>query len=335
MKLKKGSAAAKAFMAKIRAKKGKVGAKKVLTKKPISKHKDTKSHNVNIKVVSGTKSIYKYFIEYIYKGLEIREKFKTIPRKNKIVNGMYKVENKYGEFYTLLNTQTLLPVASKKSNKKVGAWAKGGTYMIEQGEKPFPKTKNVRVKRFDNGTFEKFKTVTQYNNQMSLLSGYAPKKEIIIGKVSTERKLKDLAPQVKLRISRGKAVDNIIITSGQKSVEVFKKYITKNMVETQEFFAIMYLNNANKCLGVYLVGQGGFTAVVSERRLIMSGALLIGCTGFIMCHNHPSGNLTPSQADKNFTKQLVSLAQEHDIRVIDHVIITKDSYFSFSENGLL
>jgi DNA repair protein RadC len=67
----------------------------------------------------------------------------------------------------------------------------------------------------------------------------------------------------------------------------------------------------------------------------MSGALLIGCTGFILCHNHPSGNLKPSNADIDVTKNITKLANEHDVRVIDHVIITKDSYYSFAENGML
>jgi hypothetical protein len=135
MKLKKGSAAAKAFMAKIRAKKG-------TAKKPVSKHKDTKSHNVNIRVVSGTKSVYKYFIEYLYRGLEVREKFKTIPTKKQIIRGVYHVENKYGELYPLLNTQTLSPVAAKLSG-----WKRGNTRMIEKGEKPFKTQKTILVKR--------------------------------------------------------------------------------------------------------------------------------------------------------------------------------------------
>lgn len=225
------------------------------------------------------------------------------------------------------------PKSKKTTAKKVNGWTKGSTRMIEKNEKPKRTFKNVRVNRFTDGTFENFKTIS--SKQLPLLSGYAPQKEIIIGKVSIEKKLKDLAPQVKLRITRGKNVDSVVITSSQKSVDVFKKYITKNMIETQEFFAVMYVNNANKCLGVYLVGQGGFTSVITERRLIMSGALLIGCTGLILCHNHPSGKLDPSPADKSITKQITSLANEHDVRILDHVIITKDSYFSFAENGLL
>jgi DNA repair protein RadC len=221
--------------------------------------------------------------------------------------------------------------AKKVVSKKVSGYTKGSTKFIEQGEKPIKGAKNYRVTRNENTLLTKGGTFKNF----AKLSGYAPQNEIIIGKVSTEKKLKDLAPQVKLRISRGKAVDTIVINSGQKSVDVFKKYVTKNMIETQEFFAVMYLNNANKCLGVYLMGQGGYTSVVAERRLLMSGALLIGATSLILCHNHPSGKLEPSAADKQYTKNVVSMANDHDIRVLDHVIITKDSFFSFAENGLL
>jgi DNA repair protein RadC len=220
-------------------------------------------------------------------------------------------------------------VAVKKN--KVAGYTKGSSKFIEQGEKPVKGQTNYRVTRNENTLLTKGGTFKNF----AKLSGYAPQNEIIIGKVSTEKKLKDLAPQVKLRISRGKAVDTIIINSGQKSVDVFKKYVTKNMIETQEFFAVMYLNNANKCLGVYLMGQGGYTSVVAERRLLMSGALLIGATSLILCHNHPSGKLEPSPADKQYTKNVVAMANDHDIRVLDHVIITKDSFFSFAESGLL
>jgi DNA repair protein RadC len=67
----------------------------------------------------------------------------------------------------------------------------------------------------------------------------------------------------------------------------------------------------------------------------MATALKLAATGMILCHNHPSGNLTPSQADKNITANIIKVANIHDIKVLDHIIITKDGHFSFVENGLL
>ena len=325
--LKKGSKQAKDYMAKIRAMKGtkKIGQKAVTKsgqpRKTLSK--DMREYNSDV-------DAYKYFIVFnnkVESGWEYLSDAKDEMKDN------YNIFKKDAVKIMSISQIKRLGIKDPRNEWKyqIGGYTKGSSKFIEQGEKPVKGQTNYRVTRNETTLLTKGGTFKNF----AKLSGYAPQKEIIIGKISNIKKLKDLAPQVKLRISRGKAVDTIVINSGQKSVDVFKKYVTKNMIETQEFFAVMYLNNANKCLGVYMVGQGGFTAVVTEVRLIMSGALLIGCTGFILCHNHPSGNLKPSNADLQITKDITTLASQHDVRVIDHVIITKDGYFSFAENGIL
>jgi DNA repair protein RadC len=70
----------------------------------------------------------------------------------------------------------------------------------------------------------------------------------------------------------------------------------------------MYLNNNNNVLAVYQFGMGGFTGTVMDIRLLMAAALKLGATSIILCHNHPSGNLTPSQADKDITREVVKVA---------------------------
>jgi DNA repair protein RadC len=330
---KKGSKQAKDYMAKIRAMKGN---KKVAVKKTTTKKVGETYYYGEGKKISAGKLITGEFYEWII-GAEYQEvqyigrnfKNKNLPISTKFGNGGFIFQFESGRYTDLSAAAVLENIRTIPKN--VSGYTKGSSKFIEQGEKPVKGATNYRVTRNETTLLTKGGTFKNF----AKLSGYAPQKEIIIGKISNIKKLKDLAPQVKLRISRGKSVDTIVINSGQKSVDVFKKYVTKNMIETQEFFAVMYLNNANKCLGVYMVGQGGFTAVVTEVRLIMSGALLIGCTGFILCHNHPSGNLKPSNADLQITKDITTLASQHDVRVIDHVIITKDGYFSFAENGIL
>jgi DNA repair protein RadC len=330
---KKGSKQAKEYMAQIRAMKGtkKVAVKKTTTKKIGADYYGEGKEVTIFDLKKGTK--YEWIIGAKYMEVEYigeSSRFAKSKVKSKIGAGGY--------IFKFIKDNTYVDLSYRAVNqylrtipKNVSGYTKGSSKFIEQGEKPIKGQTNYRVTRNDTTLLTKGGTFKNF----AKLSGYAPQNEIVIGKVSTEKKLKDLAPQVKLRISRGKAVDTIVINTGQKSVDVFKKYITKNMIETQEFFAVMYLNNANKCLGVYLVGQGGFTSVVAERRLLLTGALLIGATSLILCHNHPSGQLKPSDADKQFTKVIVQMANEHDIRVLDHVIITKDSFFSFTENGLL
>lgn len=240
------------------------------------KHTDTKSHNVNIKVVSGSK-------------------------KKKI--GDYKLKD------TIYKD-----IKGKKTNYK-------GSY---------------KVTRFSDGTFKKFNKISgKIPSEFVSLSGYKFGKEIIvagIGKLST---LKNLVPEVKLRVTRGKKANNDIIKSSDDGAEIFKRFIGKNKIETQELFAVAYLNQANKVLGVYVHSVGAISSTVVDVRLILAGALQMGAVGLILCHNHPSGNLRPSDADEKMTKQLINAASIHNINILDHIIITKESYYSFADNGMI
>ena len=96
----------------------------------------------------------------------------------------------------------------------------------------------------------------------------------------------------------------------------------------------MFLNTNSNVLAVYQFGMGGFTSTVMDKRLLMAAALKLGATGIILAHNHPSGSLTPSNADKQVTKEIKQVANLHQIAILDHVILTKDAYYSFAENGI-
>lgn len=98
---------------------------------------------------------------------------------------------------------------------------------------------------------------------------------------------------------------------------------------------ILYLNNANKILHKMQLSKGGLTSTLVDLRLIFNKAIELLATGVIVCHNHPSGSLRPSQADKNITKKLVRAGETLDIKVIDHLIITEKDYFSFADSNLL
>ena len=97
----------------------------------------------------------------------------------------------------------------------------------------------------------------------------------------------------------------------------------------------MYLNRANKVLGVTVLSQGGITRTVVDIRLTISIALKCAATSIVLCHNHPSGNLKPSRADEEVTSKIKQAAQLFDITVQDHLIITDENYFSFADDGLL
>lgn len=102
-----------------------------------------------------------------------------------------------------------------------------------------------------------------------------------------------------------------------------------------EEFWIIYLNNSNKVIQKNQLSKGGITGTLVDVRLALKIALEVGAIGLILAHNHPSGTLKPSEADKNLTHKLKVAAQSLDIKVLDHLIITESSYFSFADESLL
>jgi DNA repair protein RadC len=104
---------------------------------------------------------------------------------------------------------------------------------------------------------------------------------------------------------------------------------------TYEVFAVIFLNQANKIIHFEVISKGGITGTVADPRIILKLALGFGAVSIILCHNHPSGNLNPSNADKAITKKIGDAASLMDIKLIDHIIVSDEGYFSFMEEGLL
>lgn len=102
-----------------------------------------------------------------------------------------------------------------------------------------------------------------------------------------------------------------------------------------EEFWVLYLDNAHVVLERSLLGKGGFTATVVDIRLVLQQALKWGATAMIVAHNHPTGNMTPSAADKTLTLKLKDAAKLLDIVLLDHIIVGKNEYFSFADQQLL
>ncbi|WP_369047927.1 DNA repair protein RadC [Tenacibaculum sp. UWU-22] len=102
-----------------------------------------------------------------------------------------------------------------------------------------------------------------------------------------------------------------------------------------EEFWVLYLNNANKVLAKDQISKGGITATSVDIRLLYKRALELGCVGIIICHNHPSGKIEPSVADKQLTQKIQQAGVMLDIKLLDHLIITEKAYFSFADKNLL
>ncbi|MCK5135601.1 MAG: DNA repair protein RadC [Bacteroidales bacterium] len=105
-------------------------------------------------------------------------------------------------------------------------------------------------------------------------------------------------------------------------------------LEHEEFWLLM-LNRANRVLGKFKVSQGGLSGTVIDTRIILKKALDNLASSIIVCHNHPSGNNQPSDADVKITEKLKKAAEMLEIKLLDHIIIADKSYFSFADEGLI
>lgn len=129
------------------------------------------------------------------------------------------------------------------------------------------------------------------------------------------------------------ALEKPQINSSRDSYNILVTYfLTKNAEE----FYVIFLNTNNRVVSVQSVSNGGITSTVVDSRIIFKKALeLSTVTQIIIAHNHPSGNCTPSEADKKLTQKIKEAGQFIDIKLLDHIIVGANQYFSFADEGLL
>jgi DNA repair protein RadC len=102
-----------------------------------------------------------------------------------------------------------------------------------------------------------------------------------------------------------------------------------------EVFAVVFLNRSNKINHFQIISEGGITGTVADPRIILKKALEEDAVSIILCHNHPSGSLKPSKADEDLTMKIKEAARYFDIKVLDHLIVSDDGYYSFADEGIL
>ena len=127
-----------------------------------------------------------------------------------------------------------------------------------------------------------------------------------------------------------------VISSALDAYNVLLEFFSENTIQLQEQFVAMYLNRSNRVLGCYRLSTGGITGTVADLRLILGTALKTAATAIIIGHNHPSGNLLPSQADKTLSINILEASKLMDIILYDHIILCTDGkYLSFADEGLI
>ena len=102
-----------------------------------------------------------------------------------------------------------------------------------------------------------------------------------------------------------------------------------------EVFAVIFLNRSNRINHFQIISQGGMTATIADPRIILKKALEEDAVSMILCHNHPSGSLHPSRADEELTYKIQEAARYFDIKLLDHLIVSDEGYYSFADEGKL
>lgn len=125
------------------------------------------------------------------------------------------------------------------------------------------------------------------------------------------------------------------LSSSRDTYEILKSNWDQSKIDFVEQFHVLVLNRANKVLGIYLASTGITCGTVVDAKAIFVVALKTNASAVIIAHNHPSGNLNPSQQDIELTKQMSTAGKFLGIPVLDHIILTSESYYSFADEGRL
>ena len=144
----------------------------------------------------------------------------------------------------------------------------------------------------------------------------------------------NIVNEIKLSYSR-KGNCERSITSSCDAVDIFREHFDADEMDYRESFFALYLNQANKVLGIKKISECGISSTLVDVRIIMQAALLCNASGIIVCHNHPSGNLNPSIEDIKITEKIKEAAKFLDFSVLDHIILTSEHYYSFLDEGHL
>lgn len=136
-------------------------------------------------------------------------------------------------------------------------------------------------------------------------------------------------------VNKMKSTERPVITSSKTAYDVLMEHWDKKKIDYIEHFKILLLDKANRVLAVYEVGSGGLTATFVDQRQVFCAGLLVKATAIILAHNHPSGRLVASNEDQTLTRKMVEAGKILDIQILDHIIVTSDGYYSFTDEGLI
>ena len=129
--------------------------------------------------------------------------------------------------------------------------------------------------------------------------------------------------------------DRPMVCTSSEVYKILKDTWDFRTFEFVEQFKVMLLNRVNRVIGICTISTGSSTGTVADPKLVFVVALKANANSIILCHNHPSGNLQPSTHDIDLTKRMSEIGRLLDLKVMDHLIVTTDGYYSFADQGAL
>ena len=148
------------------------------------------------------------------------------------------------------------------------------------------------------------------------------------------KNLNSFAKEVQVKYVTKNDVLKCKISRSRDSSEYARK-IYPVQLDYREAFIAIYLNRAGETIGHATIGIGGLSGTVADAKVVFQHGLVCNASSVVLVHNHPSGNLTPSNSDKRLTDKMVEVGNVLDMPILDHIIITEDSYYSFADTGLI
>lgn len=170
------------------------------------------------------------------------------------------------------------------------------------------------------------------NNSLNDL-GKLSVKDLMKTKGLKEKKAITIAASLELA-KRRRIAEASVKEKITQSKDIYEYFHHLGDLHNEEFW-VMFLNRNNKVIARERISQGGITGTVADTRLIMKIAVDKLSCNIALCHNHPSGNLTPSEEDKKLTKKIKQAGEVLDIALLDHIIVSDSGYFSFADEGIL
>ena len=142
-----------------------------------------------------------------------------------------------------------------------------------------------------------------------------------------------IAAALELGVRRNMAENKKEVILSSKDIAGFLQ--AQLQYKSHEVFAVVFLNRSNKINHYEIISEGGITGTVADPRIILKKALEHEAVSIVLCHNHPSGNLKPSRQDQELTNKIKEAAHYFDIKVLDHIIVSNEGYYSFADEGML